>query len=778
MLWLKNGICRCEPFWCYFCNVFFVENHIVPMKTQNVISSLPARALSLLLLIALAPSSSTAQQIITYQGLATTNSTPLSGAHNVTLAIYADSIGGTALYTESQFNVPFSNGLFNIEIGTNPANPLPIFDAGSYNASVRPAPNYFLGISVDGAAELTPRSKLGTSPTAWSSRFADSSRAAGTAATALKLAPNAGGVVTSINTLGGAVTLSGGGSTTVSSNGQTITISSSGGAGGTGIQGIQNTDGTITITNATGPTATISVNPVKVQSRVTGSAPSGSFLTGINQDGTVSSGVPASGITGSGMSGTIPVWTSSSTQGNSLLSDIDSTLTYLGSSGFTTDGNINTKGVYTISTEPVLSIEGDFNLFVGSYAGISNTTAEGNTCVGYEAGKNNTSGANTFLGSEAGIANSSGGANTFLGYHAGDNNSSGNNNTFSGTNAGFDNTSGQDNVFIGDGAGFSNTTGTFNTAIGHGADVGSATLTNATAIGQDAIVMASNTVQLGNSSVTAVNTSGAYQIGGGTVLAANSSTENLFAGLGAGPTNTGAGNTFVGNLAGFDNTSGQDNVFIGDGAGEHNTTASFNTFLGATAGEGNTTGSGNTLIGEGANAGSDDLIDATAIGVDASVTASEHVVIGSASVTSIGGFVGWSNLSDGRFKNNVQSNVPGLEFISLLTPITYTLDVRGLNRHIGVVTSAIDEPGIQKKESIVYSGFIAQDVETAANSIGYNFDGVGKPENEKDHYTLAYASFVPSLVKSVQELNAKIDEQAKIIAELQKEVEAMKAKNQ
>jgi N-acetylneuraminic acid mutarotase len=124
-----------------------------------------------------------AQQIISYQGLATNNGTPLSGTHNLALAIYADSTASTAIYTESQFSVPFTNGLFNIQIGTNPANPLPIFDAGSYNNSPRPAPNYFLGVSIDGGAELTPRSKLATSPTAWSSQFADSARASQTALT-------------------------------------------------------------------------------------------------------------------------------------------------------------------------------------------------------------------------------------------------------------------------------------------------------------------------------------------------------------------------------------------------------------------------------------------------------------------------------------------------------------------------------------------------------------------------------------------------------------------
>ncbi len=46
------------------------------------------------------------------------------------------------------------------------------------------------------------------------------------------------------------------------------------------------------------------------------------------------------------------------------------------------------------------------------------------------------------------------------------------------------------------------------------------------------------------------------------------------------------------------------------------------------------------------------------------------------------------------------------------------------------------------KEKIVYSGFIAQDVEKAAQSIGYDFSGVDAPENGKGAYGLRYAEFV------------------------------------
>ena len=69
--------------------------------------------------------------------------------------------------------------------------------------------------------------------------------------------------------------------------------------------------------------------------------------------------------------------------------------------------------------------------------------------------------------------------------------------------------------------------------------------------------------------------------------------------------------------------------------------------------------------------------------------------------------------------------------------------------------------------AIRQSGFIAQEVEKAANETGYDFNGVHKPETDNDHYSLAYSQFVVPLVKAVQE-------QQVMIEKLQKEVEELK----
>ena len=97
---------------------------------------------------------------------------------------------------------------------------------------------------------------------------------------------------------------------------------------------------------------------------------------------------------------------------------------------------------------------------------------------------------------------------------------------------------------------------------------------------------------------------------------------------------------------------------------------------------------------------------------------------------------------------------------------------------------AEDYPGKYDIEKIKFSGFLAQEVEQAANEAGYNFSGITKPKTNNDLYSLSYESFVVPLVKAVQELaqSAKtqqkiIDEQGKLIDYLVQQLEAIKNKN-
>ena len=229
------------------------------------------------------------------------------------------------------------------------------------------------------------------------------------------------------------------------------------------------------------------------------------------------------------------------------------------------------------------------------------------------------------------------------------------------------------------------------------------------------------------------------------------------------------GNDFIGFYAGLFNTEGNLNIFLGRSAGWHNSTGSSNVMIGSGAGFSSYVGNNLVIIGNNADA-TDALDNSMALGNGANITASNQVRIGNIFVTSIGGYVAWSNLSDGRFKKNVKSDVKGLEFILKLKPVTYNLDLEKLNKFNG------SEKSIDQKSDIVQSGFIAQDVEKVAKEINYNFSGVDKPKNEKDHYSLRYSEFVVPIVKAIQEQQEIIENQQKLINDLLKRIETLENK--
>jgi hypothetical protein len=76
-------------------------------------------------------------------------------------------------------------------------------------------------------------------------------------------------------------------------------------------------------------------------------------------------------------------------------------------------------------------------------------------------------------------------------------------------------------------------------------------------------------------------------------------------------------------------------------------------------------------------------------------------------------------------------------------------------------------------EKIKMTGFIAQEVDKAAKSSGFDFSGVVKPANEKDLYSLRYSEFVVPLVKAVQELNTNNEKLQQMVDLLKKQNELM-----
>jgi hypothetical protein len=144
------------------------------------------------------------------------------------------------------------------------------------------------------------------------------------------------------------------------------------------------------------------------------------------------------------------------------------------------------------------NVDGKRNTAVGAGAmrSYNGTYWDNNTSIGYNNLPSMTSGSgNTSVGAESMLANVTGTENTSIG------------------NQSLINTTGNNNVGVGKRSGQTITSGSQNTIIGTDADVSSATLTNATALGYGANVAASNTIQLGNSNVTNVKTSGTITAG-------------------------------------------------------------------------------------------------------------------------------------------------------------------------------------------------------------------------------------------------------------------------
>jgi len=239
-------------------------------------------------------------------------------------------------------------------------------------------------------------------------------------------------------------------------------------------------------------------------------------------------------------------------------------------------------------------------------------------------------------------------------------------------------------------------------------------------------------------------------------------------------------NTAQGYKALYNNTSGSANTAIGHTA-LYNNNGGCNTTIGYAALYNNTTGNCNTTIGYQADVNAPDLSNATAIGYNAKATASNTIMLGNSTVTHINVYGATIyQTSDGRTKRNIRSEVPGLTFINQLQPVMYNFDLDALDElqksddpKINAFNDSVrnarspEEKAIEAKsradkEAIVYSGFIAQDVEKAAKSVDYDFNGVYAPKNGKGAYGLGYAEFVVPLVKAVQELseqNNRLQEQ-------------------
>jgi hypothetical protein len=238
----------------------------------------------------------------------------------------------------------------------------------------------------------------------------------------------------------------------------------------------------------------------------------------------------------------------------------------------------------------------------------------------------------------------------------------------------------------------------------------------------------------------------------------------------------GSDNTAIGYDALRDNMDAWYNTAVGNDALRHNTTGEGNTALGKDALRRIETGSYNTGIGAFANDNSSNqaAVNSTGIGYDAQPGGSNIIRLGNAPVAIIGGYAGWTNVSDARVKTAVHENIVGLEFINKLRPVSYHLDMNAIASIIGTPDSLRLFDAEALKAAEIQNGFIAQEVEQAARETGFDFHGVTKPKHANDHYGLTYSEFVVPLVKAVQELSDANAELRLMLEDIRKENQQIK----
>ena len=404
----------------------------------------------------------------------------------------------------------------------------------------------------------------------------------------------------------------------------------------------------------------------------TGTAANVTGIVAIENGGTNSTAIPTAGgigfgngiahaYTGAGLSGQIlssngdsdPTWVTPNTISvpyTGATSAVD-----LGAFDLKVNNLIIGKGAGNVSSNTVLgayafnaNTTGAYNVAVGNSALMANMSGIENVAVGSSALIKNTLGnSNIAAGASAMMNNEIGNSNTAIGANVLVNNVTGNDNVANGFSALLNNLTGSKNVAIGSNTLITNISGSHNTAIGRDADVLFDGITNSTAIGAGAIVSADNTIQLGNTSISNVVTSGTMSAtaytgtwsgeiidiahgGTGTNVGpfVDVSTDQSISGvkeftkdltinwltigkgIGNRPNNTVVGrnalsksdhigdfNTAIGTNVLSSNVAGNYNTSVGSNTLIYNTNGVYNTTIGASSLSSNTTGINNTAVG-------------------------------------------------------------------------------------------------------------------------------------------------------------------------------------
>lgn len=424
-------------------------------------------------------------------------------------------------------------------------------------------------------------------------------------------------------------------------------------------------------------------------------------------------------------------------------------------SGFLSAGSANTAWGYRALVAPTatsnvaygtealrFNTSGAQNTAVGAEALRANLTGSSNVAVGYQALRQTTAtSGQTAVGAGAlRLANAAPGS-TAIGIRT---MSAWNGTVTNCTAAGYETmfwNQGANNTGCGYQALYNNMVGEENTAIGRGALDGGAGsgMTRCTALfAMEFCASETDATAIGSSYMSGGNSNTA--MGRGTLASLTNGTLN----------------TAIGESSLDNSTSGDQNTCLGYNTNNTLSPAVLNqcTAIGFEAGVANTMTAAN---------------NAAAVGYDSYTGATNAIRIGNLTNNNglTGGYGAWQNLSDARFKREVRADVPGLAFIMGLRPVTYRYDVRAYDVFTGQAERmrkrgnaeeiAAKDQAVQVAEAMRHTGFIAQEVDSLAQALGFEFSGVHRPTEPTDHFTIGYEQFVVPLVKAVQEQQVQLE---------------------
>lgn len=251
---------------------------------------------------------------------------------------------------------------------------------------------------------------------------------------------------------------------------------------------------------------------------------------------------------------------------------------------------------------------------------------------------------------------------------------------------------------------------------------------------------------------------------------------------------SGTNNTAVGESAALILGSGTHNTVVGSDAGGSLSSGTYNTAVGYNSGALLLNGTYNTAVGTD-SLGATAPDNCSALGYQANVTGDNQVQLGNSSTTTyVYGTV--QNRSDERDKADIRDTRLGLNFITALRPVDYKWDMREdykpakPNRKSYETDEAYKEAmtawqqaanisnithnGTHKRTRY-HHGLVAQEVKQVLDAQGIDFGGYQdhSVNGGDDVLSIGYDELIAPLIKSVQELTARLEAAEATIQQLQ-----------